>query len=186
MARGFFPAGAMLSLLALPLVVTSVREGLQAIPNHVREASYAVGKTKIATIRRVLLPAVRPDIITGSMIGAGHAIGDTAIIVFLLGEPTRFRESGNVPMLGTLRGTGSTLTSFIFDNAPDRRPQSAQQGVRGGIDPARDRLDHQRHCRHIRSQSKGIEMDVITPPPPVRRLEPGATLTVRPPRPRRW
>ena len=76
----------MLSLLALPLVVTSVREGLQAVPNHVREASYALGKTKIATIRRVLLPAVRPDIITGSMIGAGHAIGDTAIIVFLLGD----------------------------------------------------------------------------------------------------
>ncbi len=79
--KGFFPAGAMLSLLALPLVVTSVREGLQAVPNHVREASYALGKTKIATIRRVLLPAVRPDIITGSMVGAGHAIGDTAIIV---------------------------------------------------------------------------------------------------------
>ena len=42
--KGFFPAAAMLSLLALPLVVTSVREGLRAIPNHVREASYAVGQ----------------------------------------------------------------------------------------------------------------------------------------------
>ncbi len=116
--KGFFPAGAMLSLLALPLVVTSVREGLQAIPNHVREASYAVGKTKIATIRRVLLPAVRPDIITGSMIGAGHAIGDTAIIVFLLGDTYTLQGVGNVPLLGTLRGTGSTLTSYVFDNAP--------------------------------------------------------------------
>ena len=55
----------MLSLLALPLIVANVREGLRAIPNHVREASYALGKTKIATIRRVLLPAVRPAIITG-------------------------------------------------------------------------------------------------------------------------
>ena len=116
--KGFFPAGAMLSLLALPLVVTSVREGLQAVPNHVREASYALGKTKIATIRRVLLPAVRPDIITGSMIGAGHAIGDTAIIVFLLGDTYILQGVGNVPVLGTLRGTGSTLTSYIFDNAP--------------------------------------------------------------------
>jgi len=116
--KGFFPAGAMLSLLALPLVVTSVREGLQAIPNHVREASYAVGKTKITTIRRVLLPTVRPDIITGSMIGAGHAIGDTAIIVFLLGDTLTLQGVGNVPLLGTLRGTGSTLTAYIFDNAP--------------------------------------------------------------------
>jgi phosphate transport system permease protein len=116
--RGFFPAGAMLSLLALPLVVTSVREGLQAIPNHVREASYAVGKTKIATIRRVLLPAVRPDIITGSMIGAGHALGDTVIIVILLGDTYVLQGVGHVPLLGTLRGTGDTLTSYIFDNAP--------------------------------------------------------------------
>jgi phosphate transport system permease protein len=116
--KGFFPAGAMLSLLALPLVVTSVREGLQAVPDHVREASYALGKTKIATIRRVLLPAVRPDIITGSMIGAGHAIGDTAIIVFLLGDTYLLQGVGNVPLLGTLRGTGLTLTSYIYDNAP--------------------------------------------------------------------
>ena len=105
--KGFFPAGAMLSLLALPLVVTSVRE-----------ASYALGKTKLATIRRVLLPAARPDIITGSMIGAGHAIGDTAIIVFLLGDTYLLQGVGNAPVLGTLRGTGSTLTSYIFDNAP--------------------------------------------------------------------
>lgn len=116
--RGFFPAASMLSLLALPLVVTSVREGLQAIPAHVREASYALGKTKIATVRRVLLPAVRPDIITGSMIGAGHAIGDTAIIVILLGDTYVLQGVGHVPVLGTLRGTGSTLTSYIFDNAP--------------------------------------------------------------------
>jgi len=126
--KGFFPAGAMLSLLALPLVVTSVREGLQAIPNHVREASYAVGKTRIATIRRVLLPAVRPDIITGSMVGAGHVIGDTAIIVLLLGDTYTLQGVGGVPLLGTLRGTGSTLTSYIFDNAPTgdlNQPQKA-------------------------------------------------------------
>jgi phosphate transport system permease protein len=116
--KSFFAAGAMLSLLALPLVVTSVREGLRAIPNHVREASYALGKTKISTIRRVLLPAIRPDVITGSMIGAGHAIGDTAIIVFLLGDTYTLQGVGHVPLLGALRGTGSTLTSFVYDNAP--------------------------------------------------------------------
>lgn len=126
--KSFFAAGAMLSLLALPLVVTSVREGLQAVPNHVREASYAVGKTKIATIRRVLLPTVRPDIITGSMIGAGHALGDTAIIVFLLGDTDTLQPVGRVPVLDWLRGTGSTLTSFVYDNAPTgdlNQPQKA-------------------------------------------------------------
>lgn len=126
--KSFFAAGSLLALLALPLVVANVREGLQAIPNHVREASYAVGKTKIATIRRVLLPASRPSIITGSMLGAGHVIGDTAIIVFLLGDTLTLHPSGNAPVLGILRGTGSTLTSFVFDNAPTgdlNQPQKA-------------------------------------------------------------
>jgi phosphate transport system permease protein len=117
--KSFFAAGAMLSLVALPLVVTTVREGLQAIPNHVREASYAVGKTKIATTRRVLLPAVRPSVITGSMLGVGRVIGDTAVIVLLLSAGTEALQGvGHVPLLSALRGTGSTLTSYIFDNAP--------------------------------------------------------------------
>ncbi|MGO9753003.1 MAG: PstA family ABC transporter permease [Solirubrobacteraceae bacterium] len=116
--KSFFAAGAMLSLVALPLVVSTVREGLQAIPNHVREASYAVGKTKIATTRRVLLPAVRSSVITGTMLGVGRVIGDTAIIVLLLGDTQRLEGVGSLPLWSTLRGTGSTLTSYIFDNAP--------------------------------------------------------------------
>ena len=116
--RSFFAAATMLSFVALPLVVASVREGLQAIPGHVREASYAVGKTRIATTRRVLLPAARPSVITGLMLGFGRVIGDTAIIVVLLGATLRFDGVGGLPVLGTLRGTGSTLTTYIFDNAP--------------------------------------------------------------------
>lgn len=116
--KSFFAAGAMLSLVALPLVVSTVREGLQAIPNHVREASYAVGKTKSATIRRVLLPAARPSVITGHMLAIGHVIGDTAIIVLLLGNTQTLQGVGHAPVWSTLRGTGSTLTSYIFDNAP--------------------------------------------------------------------
>ena len=45
-------------------------------------------------------------------------IGDTAIIVLLLGDTQTLQGVGHLPLLGTLRGTGSTLTSYIFDNAP--------------------------------------------------------------------
>ena len=116
--RSFFAGAAMLSLVGLPLVVTNVRAGLQAIPNHVREASYALGKTKIATTRRVLLPAARPSVLTGAMLGAGRVIGDTAIIVVLLGGTLTFNGAGGVPFLSTLRGTGATLTYYVFYNAP--------------------------------------------------------------------
>jgi phosphate transport system permease protein len=116
--RSFFAAGAMLSLVALPLVVANTREGLQLIPGHVREASYAVGKTKAATIRRILLPAARPQMATGAILGIGRVIGDTAIIVILLGATLTFNGGGGAPGLSTLRGTGSTLTSYIYTNSP--------------------------------------------------------------------
>ena len=64
--RSFFAASSMLALEALPLVVASTREGLNSIPRHVREASYAVGKTKAATARRILLPSCRPQVATGA------------------------------------------------------------------------------------------------------------------------
>jgi phosphate transport system permease protein len=116
--RSFFAAGAMLSLVALPLIVGSTREGLQAIPAHIREASLAVGKTRFATIRRVLLPTARPSVITGTMLGLGRIIGDTAIIVVLLGATLTLNQAGGTPVISLLKGTGSTLTSFIYENAP--------------------------------------------------------------------
>jgi phosphate transport system permease protein len=126
--KSAFAAGIILSLVALPLVVSTVREGLQAVPNHVREASYAVGKSKITTIRRVLLPSVRPSVITGSMLGFGHALGDTAVIVLLAGDTQVIQGVGHIPIISAFRGTASTLTSYVFDNAPTgdlNQPQKA-------------------------------------------------------------
>jgi phosphate transport system permease protein len=116
--RSFFAAAAMMALIALPLVVGATREALQAVPGHVREASYALGKTKAATIRRVLLPAARPGIATGTALGMGRIAGDTAIVVILLGASLQLQGAGGTPILSTLRGTGSTLTSYVYNNSP--------------------------------------------------------------------
>ena len=101
-----------MSLLALPLTYTATRNGLRATPRQLREASYALGKTRIATIRRVLLPSVRSDIATGATLGMGRIIGTTAIVVLLLGGRLQNSPQGSVPLLGFLRGTGSTLTEL--------------------------------------------------------------------------
>jgi phosphate transport system permease protein len=116
--RSFFAASAMMALIALPLVFGASREALRAVPGHVREASYALGKTKIATIRRVLLPAIRPGIATGTALGMGRIAGDTAIVVILLGASQTLQPVGDVPGLGLLRGTGSTLTSYVYNASP--------------------------------------------------------------------
>jgi phosphate transport system permease protein len=116
--RSFLIAASMMSFIALPLVFGSTREALQAIPSSVREASYALGKTRWATIRRVLLPSIRPGIATGTALGMGRIAGDTAIVVILLGATLRLDGVGTVPVLSTLRGTGSTLTSYVYNNSP--------------------------------------------------------------------
>lgn len=116
--KSFVAAGATMSLIALPPLFAATRDGLQAIPAHVREAAYALGKTRIATIRRVLLPSVRSNVATGVTLGVSRIIGDTAIVVLLLGETLRIDPQGSVPGLGLLRGTGSTLTSYVFANSP--------------------------------------------------------------------
>jgi phosphate transport system permease protein len=126
--RSFFAASAMLSLVALPLIVASTREGLNSIPQHVREASYAVGKTKIATTRRILLPTARPQIATGAVLGLGRIVGDTAIVVVLLGATQNFAPVGSAFPVNYLRGAGTTLTNFVYEASPTgnlNQPQKA-------------------------------------------------------------
>ncbi|HMD52801.1 MAG TPA: ABC transporter permease subunit, partial [Solirubrobacteraceae bacterium] len=116
--RSYLAAGAMMSLLAIPPIFAATRNGLQAVPTHMREAAFALGKTRITTIRRVLLPTVRPNIATGMTLGISRIIGDTAIVLLLLGDTLRIESQGGIPGVGILRGTGSALTSYVYDNSP--------------------------------------------------------------------
>jgi phosphate transport system permease protein len=118
LGESFFNAGIVMSLLALPLVVGSTREALAQVPDRMREASYALGKTKATTTRHVLLPAIRPSIASGTVLGMGRIIGDTAIVTILLGATLKNEGVGSTPILGALRGTGSTLTSYVYNNSP--------------------------------------------------------------------
>jgi phosphate transport system permease protein len=116
--HSFIAAGATMSLIALPPLYAATRDGLQAVPAHMREAAFALGKTRIATIRRVLLPAVRSNIATGATLGISRIVGDTAIVIVVLGESQRNEPASSIPLLGFLRGTGSSLTSYVYDNSP--------------------------------------------------------------------
>jgi phosphate transport system permease protein len=131
--RSFLTAGLIMSLLAIPLIVGATREALAQVPAHVREASYALGKTKATTIRRVLLPSVRPSIASGITLGMGRIIGDTAIVVILLGASLRLEGAGGAPVLSILRGTGSTLTSYVKENSPAGEGNAPQKAYAAAV-----------------------------------------------------
>lgn len=79
--------GFTMSLLVLPIVVVSTQEALRAVPNYLREASYAMGASKWTTIWKVVLPVAIPGILTGAILSISRAIGETAPLV-VLGIPT--------------------------------------------------------------------------------------------------
>lgn len=73
--------GLTLGLLILPMVVIATRESIRAIPNSIREASYALGATKWQTVKDHILPYSTGGILTGVIIGLSRAIGETAPII---------------------------------------------------------------------------------------------------------
>jgi phosphate transport system permease protein len=71
-----------LGLLALPVVIRTTEEALKSIPNSFREASLALGASKMQTIQKVILPMSAPNIITGLILSMSRVSGETAPILF--------------------------------------------------------------------------------------------------------
>jgi phosphate transport system permease protein len=75
---GILWASLTLALLTIPVVIVATEEGLAAIPRGTREASLALGATKLETTLRVVLPAVMPSILTGLILAMARAAGEVA------------------------------------------------------------------------------------------------------------
>lgn len=73
--------GLTLGLLILPMIIMATRESIRAIPDSIREASYALGATKWQTIKHHILPYSSGGILTGIIIGLSRAIGETAPVI---------------------------------------------------------------------------------------------------------
>jgi len=83
LGRTVFAASLTLSLLILPVVIISSAEALKAVPPSQREAAYALGATRWQVIRRALLPAAAPGILTGIVLAVARAVGETAPLILI-------------------------------------------------------------------------------------------------------
>jgi phosphate transport system permease protein len=75
-------ASLTMALLTLPVVIVSVEEALRAVPKELREASLALGATKLQTIWKVVLPNATTGILTGTILAVGRGAGEVAPILF--------------------------------------------------------------------------------------------------------
>jgi len=71
-----------LALLSLPLIIRTTEESLKSVDQGFRNGSYALGASKLYTIRKVVLPIAFPNIITGLILSIGRVSGETAPILF--------------------------------------------------------------------------------------------------------
>lgn len=77
-------AGAFtLALLILPIIIVATREALKAVPKSIREASFAMGATKLQTIKHQTLPAAFGGIMTGIILALSRAVGETAPLIVI-------------------------------------------------------------------------------------------------------
>jgi len=75
--------GLVLSLMTLPTVIITTRASLKAVPPSIRQAALGLGASRIQTVFHHVLPLALPGIMTGSIIGVAHALGETAPLLLI-------------------------------------------------------------------------------------------------------
>ena len=70
-----------LALLVLPIIIVSTREAIKAVPNSLREASYALGASTWQMVKRTVVPAAGSGIITGIIISLSRVVGEAAPLI---------------------------------------------------------------------------------------------------------
>lgn len=86
--------GLVLTLMTLPTIIIATRAALKAVPPSIRAAALGLGASKMQTIFHHVLPLAMPGILTGTIIGLAHALGETApllligMVAFVTNYPT--------------------------------------------------------------------------------------------------
>jgi phosphate transport system permease protein len=75
-------ASLTLSIMTLPVIISTAEEALRAVPQAFRTVSVSLGATRWQTIRRIVVPQALPGILTGVILGLERAAGETAPILF--------------------------------------------------------------------------------------------------------
>ncbi len=73
-------------LYSLPFMVHPLQSGFQSVPKSLIEASYTLGKSKLETLFKVLLPNVKPSILTGIVLTFAHTIGEFGVVLMIGGS----------------------------------------------------------------------------------------------------
>jgi phosphate transport system permease protein len=72
--------------MAIPTIFTLAEDAINHVPRHFKEASYAMGATRLQTTMRVIVPTALSGIISATMLGFGRVIGETMVVLLCAGN----------------------------------------------------------------------------------------------------
>ncbi|AXT56600.1 molybdate ABC transporter permease subunit [Aquimarina sp. MMG015] len=73
-------------IYSLPFMVGPIQSGLSGLPSSLQEASYVLGKSKMKTLISVLLPNIKPSILTGIVLAFAHTVGEFGVVLMIGGN----------------------------------------------------------------------------------------------------
>jgi molybdate transport system permease protein len=73
-------------IYSLPFMVNPIQSGLESLPLSLEEASYTLGKSKFKTLIKILLPNIKPSLITGIVLSFAHTIGEFGVVLMIGGN----------------------------------------------------------------------------------------------------
>lgn len=108
--------GLVLALMTLPTIIIAGRASLKSVPPSIREAALGIGASKMQTVTHHVLPLALPGMLTGTIIGMAHALGETAPLLMI----------GMVAFIADIPGTFSDPAAvlpvqiYLWADSPER------------------------------------------------------------------
>lgn len=119
-------AGALvLGIMILPTVTSVSYDAIKSVPKAYRDGMLALGATRWQTIKMVLLPAAKPGIVAGVILGMGRAVGETMAVIMVAGNATIIPKS----ILSPVRTLTSNIALEMGYAAGDHRQALFATGV---------------------------------------------------------
>ena len=114
-------AALALALMMLPIVMRTTEEAIRSVPRYIRWGAYGLGSTKWQVVSKIVLPSAFPRIATGIVLAIGRAIGETAVVLYTMGQAI------NLPL--TPLDSGRPMTIHLYQLANEGINMQAAYGT---------------------------------------------------------
>ena len=104
-------------IYSLPFMVHPIQSGFSSLPIHLKEAAYSLGKSKTTTFFKIMLPNIKPALLTGIVLSFAHTIGEFGVVLMIGGNlpgETRVASIAIYDEVEALNYSNANTLSFIL------------------------------------------------------------------------